>query len=141
MVIMEWMKELLEFVQEDPEYQEKLEAVKQTEPAFLALREMLTEEQRQVLDEYLSAWEELDHELLSSAELLLRSRFRREVYGILRLEATYQRFYRQRRGAPPVTWKGDDPEFREKCRQFNEAAKQVMEETGEELPLVEWAEE
>ena len=30
----DWMKELLEFVQEDPEYQEKLEAVKQTEPAF-----------------------------------------------------------------------------------------------------------
>ena len=141
MVIMEWMKELLEFVQEDPEYQEKLEAVKQAEPAFLALREMLTEGQRQVLDEYLSACEELDHELLSSAELLLRSRFRREVYGILKLEATYQRFYRQRRGAPPVTWKGDDLEFREKCRQFNEAAKRVMEETGEELPLVEWAEE
>ena len=53
-------------------YQEKLEEVKRLEPAFLALRDSLPEEQRQILESYLSACEELDHELLCTAVDLLR---------------------------------------------------------------------
>ena len=56
--------DLLEQAKEDSYYQACLEEVKRWEPAYLALRDTLPEMQRRVVEEYVSACEELDHALL-----------------------------------------------------------------------------
>lgn len=55
---------LLELAKYDPVYQKCLEEVKRLEPLYLALRDSLPEMQRRVLEDYISACEELDHALL-----------------------------------------------------------------------------
>ena len=62
-----WYEVLLERVKNDPQYQACLEEVKRLEPEFLALRDTLEENRRNVLDAYLSACEEMDHALLMAA--------------------------------------------------------------------------
>lgn len=54
---------LMELAKLDRHYQNCLAEVQRLEPSFLALRDSLPEEQRQVLEHYLSACEELDHAL------------------------------------------------------------------------------
>lgn len=63
-----WYEELLERAKEDPEYQACLETVRKLEPEFLILRNFLQEDQRNLLDAYLSACEEMDHALLMAAK-------------------------------------------------------------------------
>lgn len=58
------MRELMEFAKNKPEYQQCLEEVRRLEPLYLALRDSLPEMQRRVLEDYISACEELDHALL-----------------------------------------------------------------------------
>ena len=58
------MRELMEFAKNRPEYQQCLEEVRRLEPLYLALRDSLPEMQRRVLEDYISACEELDHVLL-----------------------------------------------------------------------------
>ena len=63
-----WYEELLECAKGDPAYQACLKTVRNLEPEFLALRNALGEDQRNLLDGYLSACEEMDHALLMVAE-------------------------------------------------------------------------
>ena len=62
-----WEKNLLELAKEDPYYQACLEEVKRLEPVYLTLRDALPEMQKKVMEEYISACEELDHALLALA--------------------------------------------------------------------------
>ena len=59
-----WYKNLMELAKNDSHYQNCLEEVKRLEPVYLALRDALPEMQQSVLEDYLSACEELDHALL-----------------------------------------------------------------------------
>ena len=60
-------EKLLELAKEDPYYQACLEEVKRLEPVYLALRDSLPEMQKKVVEDYISACEELDHALLALA--------------------------------------------------------------------------
>ena len=128
----EWMEELMELAKEDPEYQACLETVRNLEPEFLALRDGLTEDRRNVLDAYLSACEEMDHTMLSLAEHLTRRQCQREFTSILRLDALYRDFYRN----PGIKDPEQTPEYMDRCRAFNETALRVMADTGVEIPLI-----
>ena len=55
---------LMELANEARHYQTCLEEVERLEPVYLALRDSLPELQRKILEDYISAWEELDHSLL-----------------------------------------------------------------------------
>lgn len=57
---MEWLKEAVRLADKDEGYMTYLEKLKAVEPAFLALRESLTQWQRDVLEEYLIACEGMD---------------------------------------------------------------------------------
>ena len=59
-----WEKNLLELAKEDPHYQACLEEVKRLEPVYLALSDALPQMQKKVMEDYISACEELDHALL-----------------------------------------------------------------------------
>ena len=59
--------ELMELAKNDPNYQACLEEVRRWEPAYLALRESLPDIQKRSLENYISAWEELDHAMLRLA--------------------------------------------------------------------------
>ena len=131
----EWMEELLEWAKEDPEYQACLETVRDLEPEFLALRDALTEDRRNVLDAYLSACEEMDHALLSLAEHLTRQQCQREFASILRLDALYSDSYRNMR-TPGTKAPERTPEYPDRCRAFNETARRVMADTDVEIPLI-----
>ena len=58
------IKTLMDLAKTDAQYQQCLEEVKRLEPVYLALRDALPEMQQRVLEDYLSACEELDHALL-----------------------------------------------------------------------------
>ena len=60
-------EKLLELAKEDPHYQACLEEVRRLEPVYLTPRDALPEMQKKVLEEYISACEELDHALLALA--------------------------------------------------------------------------
>ena len=62
-----WEKNLLELAKEDSHYQACLEEVKRLEPVYLALRDALPQMQKKVMEDYISACEELDHALLALA--------------------------------------------------------------------------
>lgn len=132
----EWMKDLMEQAKKDPLYQSCLDDVKRLEPGFLALRDALREDRRNVLDAYLSACEELDHTLLLLAEQMTRQRCREEWASLLRLDALYREFYRdletRGRRVPERT-----PEYLAWCRDYNDTARRVMEDTGVEIPLID----
>ena len=66
-----WYEALLEQAKNDSQYQSCLEELKRLEPEFLAWRDTLEENRRNILDDYLSACEELDHALLMVAGRLL----------------------------------------------------------------------
>ena len=51
---------LVDFAENDKQYQEALDRVKRLEPAFLAIRKSLSPEQQQTLDDYIAACEALD---------------------------------------------------------------------------------
>ena len=59
-----WEKNLLELAKEDSHYQACLEEVKRLEPVYLALSDALPQMQKKVMEDYISACEELDHALL-----------------------------------------------------------------------------
>ena len=60
-------KNLMKLAKEDPHYQACLEEVKRLEPVYLALKDSLPEMQKKVMEDYISACEELDHALLALA--------------------------------------------------------------------------
>ena len=60
---MDWMDELSEQARTDMWYLKCLAQVQAREQDFLAIRELLTEQQRQQLDDYIAACEELEHAL------------------------------------------------------------------------------
>ena len=64
MIENKWYEELMDHAKNDPHYQACLEEVKRWEISYLALRDVLPEMQQSVLEDYLSACEELDHALL-----------------------------------------------------------------------------
>lgn len=69
---MDWEKELAVRAVQDEYYQNCLKEVRELEPLFLSLRDMLSPPQRQLLDRYLSASEELDHAMMHLAYYLGR---------------------------------------------------------------------
>ena len=58
---MEWEKKLSAIAAEDERYQNCLKEVWELEERFLRLRDMLSAPQRELLDRYIAACEELDH--------------------------------------------------------------------------------
>ena len=56
-----WMDELNMICREDSLYQHWLARAEELEPAFELLRGVLSEGQRETLDQYIMACEELDH--------------------------------------------------------------------------------
>ena len=132
----EWMEELTDAAREDPAYQACLAEAKRLEPAFLALRDSLSGPQRDILEGYLCACEEMDHALLSLTESLTRHRCQREFASLLRLDILYRDFYRNMvprvRGTTEWT-----PEYLQRCREYNETARHVMADTGVEIPLID----
>ena len=63
----DWLKELMTRARVDPEYQSSLREVKRLEPEFQALRDSLSRNQQDILEDYLSACEEMDHALTALA--------------------------------------------------------------------------
>ena len=51
-------------MEQDPDYQQALQRLKEAEPAYLALLETLTLENREVLERYIAATEALDDPLI-----------------------------------------------------------------------------
>ena len=64
---MDWLENLMERAAADPWYQECLADLNAREPAFLAIRSALPEAQRDALDAYIAACEELDFSILQVA--------------------------------------------------------------------------
>ena len=123
----------------DEHYQSCLEEVKRLEPEFLALRNSLSQQQQQILDSYLSACEEMDYALLPMAVEVGQSNLQEEIYEILRFEgfcAGVRRQIRERK-ANPEKYRMPPERYREMCIQYNETAKRIMADTGEEFPLVD----
>ena len=58
---MDWEKELAVRAARDEHYQTCLKEVRELEVLFLRLRDMLSVPQRELLDRYIAACEELDH--------------------------------------------------------------------------------
>ena len=55
---------LVPMMDADPDYQQALQKLEEVEPEYLALLETLTPEQRDVLERYIAACEEVDDALL-----------------------------------------------------------------------------
>lgn len=64
---MQNMKEFLELLQQDREYKQLLYTCRQAEAAYEAMANTLTQEEKAIIEQYLSACEELDHRLLTIA--------------------------------------------------------------------------
>ena len=64
---MDWMNQVTELSKRDPEYQNLLRRLMGLEEDFILLRNSLPPEQREQLDRYISACEELDHRLMQLA--------------------------------------------------------------------------
>ena len=69
---MEWTQELAIRAAQDEHYQNCLQEVQELEEMYLRLREMLSIPQRELLDRYISACEELDHIMVQLAYQLGR---------------------------------------------------------------------
>lgn len=69
---MDWEKVLADIAKQDEHYQNCLNEVQELEILFLRLREMLSPTQRELLDRYLSACDELDHAMVRLAYQLGR---------------------------------------------------------------------
>lgn len=69
---MEWTQELAIKAAQDKHYQNCLQEVQELEEMFLRLREMLSIPQRELLDRYIAACEELDHIMVQLAYQLGR---------------------------------------------------------------------
>jgi len=65
--MMIWEKDLFRRVELDAQYQQQLEEVKKTETEFLKIRHTMPQTHQEILDNYLSACEELDHILTARA--------------------------------------------------------------------------
>ena len=55
---------LAPMMEQDPDYQQALQKLKETEPAYLALLETMTPENREILERYIGACEALDDPLI-----------------------------------------------------------------------------
>ena len=64
---MDWMKRMCQRASQMPDIIQKLEEVEKWEHAYFELRNSLTEEQRTILEKYITACEELDHAMLCLA--------------------------------------------------------------------------
>ena len=60
-------------MEQDPDYQQALQRLKEAEPAYLALLETMTPENREILERYISACEALDDPLIFLAYQIGRS--------------------------------------------------------------------
>ena len=69
---MDWTKELIERAKTDILYQQMLAEVKTREIEFLNICQALSREQKQIIDDYIAACEELDHILAGIAYTLGR---------------------------------------------------------------------
>ena len=58
---------LVPMMEQDPDYQQALQRLKEAEPAYLALLETLALENREVLERYIAAAEALDDPLIFMA--------------------------------------------------------------------------
>lgn len=77
----DWMEEVSSRAKEDEWYQYWLKDVKDLEPAFLAIRASLTEEQQARLDDYIAACESLEGARTLLAYQLGREHGMRVVIG------------------------------------------------------------
>ena len=142
-----WLKELTEKAKHDPYYQQCLAEARRLEPAFLSVRDTLPEAQRCALDAYISACEEMDHLLTLFARDITRERLQEEISILLQREACYAVLRQDVREHGPRSRSAGEwldraerehtPEYLEMCRRFNEAARQIREEQGVEIPLIE----
>ena len=64
---------LVPMMEQDPDYQQALQKLKETEPAYLALLETMTPENREILERYIAACEALDDPLIFLAYQIGRS--------------------------------------------------------------------
>ena len=133
------MKQCMEQVKSESNYQQMLEAVRRLEPAFLVLWDSLTREQRQILEDYLSACEALDQELLANAARTAGEQRTEELYYLLKLETTYKELRRQIRENGPAWQRAcqeegqkQTPQEQARSRRFQELAQQVMAEEEEQ---------
>lgn len=55
---------LVPMMEQDPDYQQALQKLKDVEPDYLALLEILTPENREILERYIAACEALDDPLI-----------------------------------------------------------------------------
>ena len=60
-------KDFLELLQQDQEYKQLLYTCRQAEAAYEAMANTLTQEEKAIIEQYLSACEELDHRMLTIA--------------------------------------------------------------------------
>ena len=64
---------LVPMMEQDPDYQQALQKLKETEPAYLALLETMTPENQEILERYIAACEALDDPLIFLAYQIGRS--------------------------------------------------------------------
>ena len=64
---------LVPMMEQDADYQQALQRLKEAEPAYLALLETMTLENREILDRYIAACEALDDPLIFLAYQIGRS--------------------------------------------------------------------
>ena len=67
---MEWMQEVLEYLQGDSAYAAALEQLKKLEPQYTAFRASLDTDSQLLLDRYISVCEEIDDILCNAAYTL-----------------------------------------------------------------------
>lgn len=139
--------ELMDRAKYSSHYQTCLAEVKRLEPAFLALRDSLPEDQRQVLEAYLSACEEMDHALLDISTYVTDELMEEWVEHFVRREAYHQELKREIRERGPryravvEHWKKiqqeRSEEYLEYCRMYNRIASEICAETDVQLPLID----
>lgn len=68
-----WINEINELLKDDPVHAELLARVEKLEPEYLRICRMLSEEDREVLSDYIAACEELDYHRIFPAYRLGRT--------------------------------------------------------------------
>ena len=65
---------LIPMMEQDPDYQQALQKMKEIEPKYLALLETMTAENQEILEQYITACENMDDPLIFLAYQIGRNR-------------------------------------------------------------------
>ena len=144
---LEWLEDLADYATYDENCKECLAQLEKVEPAFLALKNSLPEDQQKIIDDYLSACEEQDHAMLLLAQWKADKEVREDFTSIVQahLDMTLLRNDRFMRG--PIYQASKSymdrireeraPEYIQMCRDFNATVRRIYEETGEYIAPIE----